>query len=89
MEGQAALEAAREEGQRHVGGGAEKRSAHDEDEADVADDEEGLLPVCVKDAGDGAIDDADCDLAEEAGVEQAVGSRAGDLDEVEEGDDDG
>lgn len=70
-------------------GGGGRRSAHDEDEANVADDEEGLLPVCVEDAGYGAIDDADCDFAEEAGVEEAVGDGAGDLDEVEEGDDDG
>ena len=66
-----------------------KRDAHDEDEADVADDEEGLHPCDVEELCDGPKDDADGDLAEETCADEAVCDVAGDLGQVEERDEDG
>ena len=59
----------------------------DEDEADVSEREEGLLPADGQDVGNRhAVNQADDDLADEAGAEHLVGEPFRDAQEQEEGD---
>lgn len=61
----------------------------DEDQADVAEAEKGLLPLDGHDVAQrDAVDQADQHLADQAGLEDLIGDPFGQCEEEEEGDDD-
>ena len=70
-------------------GGGGSTFEYDEDQAHVAEIYEGLLPVQRQDVRDGhAVDEADDDLADEAGLDDLGSSPLGDTEDEEEGYDD-